>query len=154
MAEPDIEPGTASIGEQLLVFVAEGHRYAVAIEAVQEIVPYRVATRLPGAPSHVVGLINLRGRLVTVTDLAVQLGSRTAGGERPEGGSIILVESGARTVGMMVDEVRDVRPIVPGTVEPIQRDEATPGMLQSLARFGDGVAVVLDPNALVAHVLQ
>ena len=154
MAEPGTEADAEAAGERLLVFAAEGHRYAVAIEAVKEIVPYRVATRLPGAPAHVVGLINLRGRLVTVTDLAVQLGSRAAGSERSSGGSIILVESGARTVGMMVDEVRDVRPIVAGTVEPIQRDEGTPGLLQSLARFDDGVAVILDMHALVANILQ
>ena len=75
MAEPDTESGAAVGGERLLVFVAEEHRYAIAIEAVKEIVPARAATRLPGAPPHVAGLINLRGRLVTVTDLAVQLGS-------------------------------------------------------------------------------
>jgi purine-binding chemotaxis protein CheW len=154
MAEPDTQPGVEADGERLLVFTADGRRYAVAIEAVKEIVPYRVATRLPGAPAHVLGLINLRGRLVTVTDLAVQLGSRAAGGERSTGGSIILVGSGARTVGMMVDDVRDVRPIVSGTVEPIQRDEGTPGLLQSLARFDDGVAVILDMHALVANILQ
>ena len=140
--------------ERLLVFAAEGHRYGFVIEAVKEIVPYRAATRFSGAPAHVVGLINLRGRLVTVTDLAVQLGSRAAGSARPVGGSIILVESGARTVGVLVDEVRDVRPVGSGTVEPIQRDAATPGVLKSLARFGDGVAVILDTDALVALVLQ
>ena len=154
MAEPELEAGAEASGERLLVFAAEGHRYGFPIEAVKEIIPARVATRLPGAPSHVVGLINLRGRLVTVTDLAVQLGSRTADSARPLGGSIILIESGAHTVGVMVDEVRDVRPIVSGTVEPIQRDEAAPGVMQSLARFEDGVAVILDSHAIVALVLQ
>ena len=154
MAEPDTDSDAESSSERLLVFAAEGHRYGFVLESVKEIVPYRAATRLPGAPAHVVGLINLRGRLVTVTDLAVQLGSRAAGGARLLGGSIILVESGARTVGVLVDEVRDVRSVVAGTVEPIQRDGATPGVLQSLARFDDGVAVILDANALVTHVLQ
>ena len=138
----------------MLVFVAEGSRYGCTLDAVREIVPYRVATRLPGAPAHVVGLINLRGRLITVTDLAVQLGSRTAGSVRPAGGSIVLLESGSRTVGVLVDEVRDVRPVGPDAVEPMQRDEATPGVLRALARFEDVIAVVVDADALVAHVLQ
>ena len=143
-----------SDGPRLLVFIAAGSRYGCGLEAVREIVPFRAATRLPGAPAHVVGLINLRGRLVTVTDLAVQLGRRDAASERPAGGSIILLESGARTVGVLVDEVRDVRFVGTTAVEPIQRDESGPGVMRALARFDDGVAVVLDAEAIIAHVLQ
>ena len=141
--------------EKVLVFVADGRAYGCPLDAIREIVPFHAATRLAGAPDYVVGLINLRGRLVTVVDLAAQLGSRAAGTTRAAGGSIILLEVASRMVGVLVEEVRDVRPLSAEAVEPIQRDEGGSGMmLRSLARLSDGVVVVLDPDAIVAHVLQ
>ena len=56
----------------------------------REIVPIRHATRLPGAPSYVRGLINLRGAIVTVIDLATRLAGSAA---VPEG-SVVLAEFG------------------------------------------------------------
>jgi purine-binding chemotaxis protein CheW len=140
-------------GARLLVFIAEGRRYGCALQAVREIVPYRAPTRLPGAPAHIAGLINLRGRLVTVVDLAVQLGVRSAGSPGAAS-SIVLVESGARVVGLVVDEVRDVRPVSADAMEPMAAGAGTSGVMRALARFDDGVAVVLDADAIVTHVLQ
>ena len=134
--------------------MAAGDRYGCPIDAVREIIPYRAATRLPGAPAHVVGLINLRGRLVAVSDFAVHVGGRDGAAARRTTWSIILVQSGARMVGVLVDEVRDVRPVRPDAIEPIQRHAAASGVLNALARFDDGPAVVLDADAFVAHVLQ
>ena len=76
--------------------------------------PHREATRLPGAPSYVQGLINLRGTIVTVLDLGVRLGATR---ERVPEGSIMLVAmpGNARLVGVAVEEVMDVR--VVGTSE-------------------------------------
>ena len=145
MAEPDVT--------KALVFVAGDRRYGCPLDVVREIVPFRTATRLAGAPEYVVGLINLRGRLVTVVDLAAQLGTRAAGAAQSAGGSIVLLECASRMVGVLVDEVRDVRSVGADAVEPIQRDEGGSGVLRALARFNDGVAVLLDPDALVAHVL-
>jgi purine-binding chemotaxis protein CheW len=147
-------------GPRLLVFVAAGTRYGCGLEAVREIIPFRAATRLPGAPPYVVGLINLRGRLVTVSNLAVQLGQEHGRGldtnarTTPATGSIVLLEVGARSVGMLVDEVRDVRFVGTTAIEPIERDQRTAGLMRALARFDDGVAVVLDAEAIIAQVLQ
>lgn len=145
MADPNVA--------KLLVFVAGNRRYGCPLEAIREIVPHRSATRLAGAPAHVVGLINLRGRLVTVVDLAAQLGTRAQDEARPAGGSIVLLESASRMVGVLVDEVRDVRSVSADAVEPIQRDEGGSKVLRALTRLSDGVAVLIDPDALVAHVL-
>ena len=56
-----------------LLFRVAGKTYGCDIDAVREIIPYRRATRLPGAPSFVQGLINLRGTIVTVLDLGTRL---------------------------------------------------------------------------------
>jgi purine-binding chemotaxis protein CheW len=141
-------------GARLLVFIADGRQYGCALRTVREIVPYRVPTRLPGAPAHIAGLINLRGRLVTVVDLAVHLGVRDGEVPRTASSSIVLVESGPRVIGLVVDEVRDVRPVGAEAMEPMAESAGTPGVMRALARFDDGVAVVLDADAIVGQVLQ
>src|SRR5688500_2346845 len=83
--------GVAVLDHRLLLFVVSGRVYACAIDPVREIIPVRKATRLPGAPEYVCGLINLRGAIVTVIDLGARLGEFT--GQRTDG-SIILVDHG------------------------------------------------------------
>ncbi len=92
--------------ERTLLFRAGDRTFGCGIDAVREIVPQRRATRLPGAPPSVQGLINLRGTIVTVVDLPLWLG-----GTRPAAadGSIVLVEHGSRVAGLAVDEVLDVQ---------------------------------------------
>ncbi|MEP6618413.1 MAG: chemotaxis protein CheW [bacterium] len=132
-----------------LLFSVSDRVYGCDIEAVREIIPYRRATRLPGAPVFVQGLINLRGTLVTVLDL----GRRLEPGRAPvREGSIILVEHGPRLVGVAVDEVMDVQAIAE---EPITNNanESTHGLVRGLGRLDDGVVVLVDIHALVTQVL-
>ena len=117
---------------------------------VQEIIPPRAATRLPGAPRYVRGLINIRGTIVTVLDLAVRLG---AAEEPSTGGSILLVRYRDRVVGLSVDEVADVRPL------DVERDDAaaapagSAGIVRGVASVDDVPVVVLDLDALIQQVL-
>lgn len=145
-------PGEA----RLLVFDAEGRRYACTLASVREIVPFRTPTRLPGAPSSVLGLINLRGRLVTIVDLAAQLGTREPGTAAPAESTIVLLGSGERTLGVVVDVVRDVRPVAAEAMEPLEGTDggAARGAVRALARLDDGVAVVIDTEAMIGDVLQ
>lgn len=132
-----------------LLFSVADRVYGCDIEAVREIVPYRSATRLPGAPPYVQGLINLRGTLVTVLDLGRRLDPAR---EPVREGSIILAEHGARLVGIAVDEVMDVQAI---TEEPIESNasDATKGLVRGLGRLDDGVVVLVDIHTLVTQVL-
>jgi purine-binding chemotaxis protein CheW len=143
--EPTIADSTA---ERTLLFRAGGRMLGCSIDAVREIVPQRRATRIPGAPPSVQGLINLRGTIVTVVDLALWLG-----GERPAAadGSIVLVDHGARIAGVAVDEVLDVQMVAPedvaGTVP--DRDRAVRGM----GRLGDTVVILIDITGLIRQAL-
>jgi purine-binding chemotaxis protein CheW len=123
--------------------------YGCDIDAVREIIPYRRATRLPGAPHYVQGLINLRGTIVTVLDLGQRL---EIAREPVREGSIILAEHGSRVVGVAVDEVMDVQAI---TEEPIalNADAGPRGLVRGLGHLGDGVVVLEDIHALVTQVL-
>ena len=134
-----------------LLFRAGGRVYGCDIAAVREIIPFRPATRLPGAPSYVQGLINLRGTIVTVLDLGARI-DPSRDPLRGPGGSIILVVHGARVVGVAVDEVMDVQAIVE---EPAgdRTGEVRDGLVRGLGHLGDGVVVLVDIQTLVTQVL-
>jgi purine-binding chemotaxis protein CheW len=136
-----------------LLFRVAGSVYGCDIETVREIIPYRRATRLPGAPPFVQGLINLRGTIVTVLDLGARL-DRTHPQVRDAGGSIILAEHGTRVVGIAVDEVMDVRAIAE---EPVDASagggDTRGGLVRGLGHLDGDVVVLIDIHTLVTQVL-
>ena len=134
---------------RLLLFAVAGTVYGCDIGAVREIVPIRHATRLPGAPGYVRGLINLRGAIVTVIDLAARLAGASAARE----GSVVLAEHGNKQVGLAVDEVRDVQMLAPDRFELATGDVARGGIVRGLGHLDDGVVIVLDVPAVVRQVM-
>ena len=149
MASTETLPESRATARTLLFRVA-GKVYGCDIDAVREIIPYRRATRLPGAPSFVQGLINLRGTIVTVLDLGTRIDPA-----RPavRDGSIILAThgGGTRVVGIAVDEVMDVQAISEEHVE--QHGGARDALIRGLGHLEDGVVVLIDIHTLVTQVL-
>jgi purine-binding chemotaxis protein CheW len=134
---------------RLLLFAVAGTVYGCDIGAVREIVPFRHATRLPGAPGYVRGLINLRGAIITVIDLAARL----AGSDAAPEGSVVLADYGSKHVGLAVDEVRDVQMLAPDRFEQATGDVARGGIVRGLGHLDDGVVIVLDVPAVVRQVM-
>ena len=134
-----------------LLFRVGRDLYGSRVVDAQEAIPLRKATRVPGASSFVRGLINLRGTITTVLDLGVRFDPT-----RPplEDGSILLVRhrGGDRVVGIVVDEVLDVRLLdVDESDDAIAR--APGGVTRGLATADDATVVVLDLDALISQVL-
>jgi purine-binding chemotaxis protein CheW len=142
---------TASIPEVVthptLLFRVGAALYGCHINDAQEIIPLRPMTRIPGSPAFVRGLINMRGTIVTVLDLGVRLDPAN----RPASeGSILLIRHHERLVGVVVEEVVDVRPLV------IDDDEARRSrgpVVRGVATFDDAAVIVLDLDALITQVL-
>ncbi len=104
MTEPQDKALTAEI--ELLTFLVGKQEYAIDIMSVREIRGWSKATPLPHAPAFVRGVINLRGTVLTIVDLAERLGmGRTEASER---NVIIVVHTGKETVGLLVDAVSDI----------------------------------------------
>jgi purine-binding chemotaxis protein CheW len=131
-----------------LLFRVGDRVYGCDITSVREIVPFRPATRLPGAPPFVLGLINLRGILTTVLDLGAWL---DAGRAPAQEGSIVLVDDGRRQVGLAVDEMLDVQGIVPEALGDAASGRG--GVLKGVGRMDDTVVILLDVSTLVEQVL-
>jgi purine-binding chemotaxis protein CheW len=90
----------------VLLFRSAGQLFGVDAEVAREILPVLPATRIPGAPAAIRGLVNVRGLLVTLVDAAVALG--LAATPSPEAGSVLLLDHGSHRVGLVVDEVLDL----------------------------------------------
>jgi len=84
--------------------IGEGH-YGIDALRVQEIVQARTTTPVPLASASVVGLMNLRGQIVTVLDVRERLG---AASRKSAGAAIVVVQTSDGAIGLMVDEIGDV----------------------------------------------
>jgi len=135
--------------DRLLIVEVRGDLYGVDAGVVREIVVSPVATRLPGAPAHVRGVVNLRGQLLTVVDVAHRLtGSPTVAKE----GSIVVVSNEDRVLGLLVEDVHDVQdvPVVAADRDMLSRAD---GLLTGVGRLGDEVVLVIDIPELVRQTL-
>lgn len=134
----------------LLLFRLGDLNCAVPVRSVREIVPPGAAARIPGAPADVEGLLNVRGRLVTVVDGRRALGRTSQPGVEP---SILLVELNGRTIGLQVDEVKD---LVTVSSESLDDGDDLPGvdraLVKAVGRWEGEVFVLLDTEAILAPV--
>ena len=139
------DAAAALVAAPTLLFRVGGSVYGCDITEAREIIPLRPMTRLPGAPAFVRGLLNIRGTIVTVLDLGVRL---DAGRAPITDGSILLVRHRERLVGLVVDEVADVR------VLDVDADEGGgEGIVRGLATADGSPVVVLDLDTLIKQVL-
>lgn len=110
---------------ELLSFRVGEQDYSVDIMSVREIRGGAKATSLPHAPHFVKGVINLRGTVLPIIDLAARLGLQSEGDAARN--VIIVVDLGSRTAGLMVDAVSDILAIPSEEMQPppnLAADEA------------------------------
>ena len=138
---------------QYLTFVVGDEEYGVGILQTKEIIEYDTVTTVPNAPSFIRGVINLRGSVVPVVDLAVRFG-RTPGAITRRS-CIVVVEmrhEGARTiVGIAADRVTQVAELAAADVEAVP-EFGTGGrsaFLTGLGRSGKRFLLLLDTEKLL-----
>lgn len=109
-------PESPSAEVELLSFRLADEEYSVDIMSVREIRGWTRATPLPHAPPHVRGVINLRGTVLPVVDLAVQLGMAPVPGNSRN--VIIVVQVGSQTTGLLVNAVSDILSLPRSELQP------------------------------------
>jgi purine-binding chemotaxis protein CheW len=134
----------------VVVFTLGGERYALPIARVQEVIrhahPRPVGSRIP----FVAGVIELRGRLVPVCDVAARVGARVA---RSEQQKIVIVDLAGGQAGVLVDAVDEVVTVPEDRLAPVPA-EVTSVWLSAIARLGDELVMVLDPERLLEGVIE
>jgi len=147
------EDGVAS--GQYLTFLTGGETFAISILDVQEIIELEQVTRVPMTPPFIRGVINLRGNVVPVVDLASRLGRDSS--EVTKKSCIVLVEvqsegSAVQTVGMLVDEVREILDIDAEHTQPPPSfgTDIRTDFIRAMGRVDEQFMILLDVN----HVLS
>lgn len=149
-AEEETESAAAIEQVELLTFAIAGEQYAVGIEQIVEIVTPRGATRVPNAEETVIGIISLRGTIVTLIDVRRKLRQRPA--ERGNDARIIVVQRGGETLGFEVDRVLRVVKVESGALEPhpVVHASEQREAIRGVFRHGGALTILLDLDKLLA----
>jgi len=113
----DNDKDTAQERRQYITFLATGQEFAADILTIREIRGWTDMTALPHVPDYVRGVINLRGMVLPVIDLKARLGLGLT--EATAKHVIIVVDSGVRTIGLLVDAVSDIFTVARQEIQPV-----------------------------------
>lgn len=152
-AEEAVQASSAQPGKYL-TFRLGGEVYGLAILKVQEIIGMMPVTRVPQMPESIRGVVNLRGRVIPVIDLRVRFGT-------PEAVDTditcivvaqVLFGSGTVTMGVIVDEVREVADVTPDQISamPTMGAGIDTRFLTGVATTEEGVVLLLDIDRVLS----
>jgi purine-binding chemotaxis protein CheW len=140
--------------KQYLTFMIGGEEYAISLLKVKEIIEYDTVTEVPRTPEWVRGVINLRGSVVPVIDLAVKfrLPASVAGKLTCIVITEVECEGEATVMGVMADAVREVIDLRPRDVEepPTFGTRVKVDYLLGMARSGKKFCLVLDTEKVLS----
>lgn len=131
---------------QLVVFALGDEEYGLPITQVQEIIRFSEPRTIPNPHASIRGVINLRGRIIPVCDLKLQLDVHAAA-RADDDCKIVIVESAAGSAGLIVDDVNEVMTITEEQIE--QEAGSREGYLHGIAKVDERLIVLLDAPGLV-----
>lgn len=140
------------VGEsiQYIVIRLGQEQYGIDIKYIDNIVRMQHVTRVPKMPAYLKGVINLRGEVIPIMSLKLKMGLEED--EATKATRIIIVKlEQAGTIGMLVDEVKEVVTLDLGEqVEKLAYDkEEKNNFVQSVGKYEGGLISLLDLNAVV-----
>ncbi len=138
---------TSETTRQLVIFSLGAEEYALPITRVQEIIRYTEPRSVASQTPWIRGVINLRGKIVPVCDLAQRLGLEV---EMPPTAKIVIVETEIGTAGVIVDDVEEVLTVEQSQLEDVPGADAD--YVEAIAKVGDRLAILLNPDGLFAGV--
>jgi len=127
--------------EQLVVFQLAAEEYAIPIAQVKEIVQYNGATKMPNTPEYMEGIINLRGKVVSIIDLAKKFVVAT---EKKSARQALIVEVSGQEIGLVVDTVTEVLRIEENAMEAANGIVQSNEFIQSIGKVDKRLLIVLD----------
>jgi purine-binding chemotaxis protein CheW len=142
---------TGSEERQLVVFQLGAELYGVEISRVHEIIRLQAVTRIPHSPPFVEGVINLRGKVISVINLRRRFGLPAADDTRA--GRIVVVDINDQVIGMVVDGVSEVLRVNTATIEP--PSPAVAGIdseyLQGIVKLPERLVILLDLDRVLSR---
>ena len=132
--------------QQLVVFSLGSEEYALPIGSVHEIIRFTEPRTVASEADWIRGVIGLRGKIIPIFDLAARMELGAAGSEP---GKIVIVESHAGQVGVMVDEVEEVLTVSADQLEDVP--SAASDAIEAIAKIEDRLVILLNPAGLFAR---
>ncbi|ACR11840.1 chemotaxis protein CheW [Teredinibacter turnerae] len=134
---------------QWVTFKLAGETYGVNVMQVQEVLRYSEIAPVPGAPSYVIGIINLRGNVVTVIDTRERFALPP--GEITDNTRIVIIEADSHVVGILVDSVAEVVYLRQSEIEtaPNVGNEESAKFIQGVCHKNNELLILIELDKLL-----
>lgn len=117
---------------EIIAFRLHDQEFCVRTTTIREIRGWGPATPIPHAPADVIGVMNLRGTVIPIIDLANKLGMKST--EPNARSAIVVAEVGGMAMGLVVDRVSDILTIPESKLQPVPEISDSSGM-----KYADGI---------------
>lgn len=136
---------------QWVTFRLDGETYGINVMQVQEVLRYSEIAPVPGAPHYVLGIINLRGNVVTVIDTRNRFG--LVPGEVTDQTRIVIIEADKHVIGILVDAVAEVVYLRQSEIEtaPNVGNEESAKFIQGVCHKNDELLILVDLDKLLTE---
>jgi purine-binding chemotaxis protein CheW len=139
---------------EFVTLVAGGQNFCIEITQIREIRRWTPVTILPHSPDHVLGVINLRGAVIPIIDLAAKLGfPRIAPTERHV---IIIIALDDRIIGLLVESVSEILGVAADQMRETPRgpEDMTTRAITGIIPLGDDMTKIISLPALLSQPAQ
>lgn len=132
-----------------VTFRLENEKYGINVMQVQEVLRVTEIAPVPGAPQYVLGIINLRGNVVTVIDTRKRFGLDSK--DMDDSTRIVIIESEGQVVGILVDSVAEVVDIRSSNIEqaPNVGTEESAKFISGVSSIDSELLILIDLNKLL-----
>lgn len=136
---------------QWVTFKLDNETYGINVMRVQEVLRYTEIAPVPGAPSYVLGIINLRGNVVTVIDTRQRFGLINA--EISDNTRIVIIEADKQVVGIMVDSVAEVVYLRQSEIEtaPNVGNEESAKFIQGVCNKNNELLILVELDKMMSE---
>lgn len=136
---------------QWVTFRLGNETYGLNVMQVREVLRYSEISPVPGAPNYVIGIINLRGNVVTVIDTRERFGLQTA--EVTDDTRIVILESDNQVVGILVDSVAEVVYLKASEIEtaPNVGNDESSRYIQGVCHKNDELLILIEIAKLLTE---
>lgn len=134
---------------QWVTFRLENETYGINVMQVREVLRYNEIAPVPGAPSYVLGIINLRGNVVSVVDTRERFG--LPGAEVTDNTRIVILETESQVVGILVDAVAEVVYLRQSEIEvaPNVGNQDNSRFIQGVSHKNDELLILIEIKNLL-----
>jgi purine-binding chemotaxis protein CheW len=134
-----------------ILFKVDAAEYVIPATDVVHMESFTGATRVPGAPDYVAGLVQIRQRVVPVVSLRARFGLGEI--EPSLDTRVVVVQSGERTVGLLVDSAREIVNLAPDQFQPPPQvvAEQSAGYVTSVAQAGKRLLMLIDHRKVIGE---